>query len=442
MDATGPKKSSNVAVFLTILAVIIVALFAMGIIPRMMGQQELKKSYEATVGAIPEVQTIIAKPASHQESIVLPGNIGAILYTTIYARVDGYLKERLVDIGDHVKRGQLLAVIDTPTIDQQLAQARADLKKAQAQELSSEAALKQSMAQELEAKAEIDKAKADVAYATITTQRWTNLCERGAVSQQSRDEKARYLGTSSAQLQANKEADEAAKAAVKAAQANVKAAKAQVIAMQADVKRLEAQVGFQKVLAPFEGVITLRKVDPGALITQGSGSSNLELYQMAKLDKLRIYVSVPQRVSRYLKNGMKTKILVSEYPERQFDGVVTNVSGALDPNTRTRQTEIHMDNPDHALLPGMYADVQIVGLREAPWIRVAGTCLVARTDGQYVVTVVNGKAHFQPITIGRDFGSEVEIVTGLKGEEQVIVSPNDDLREGDPVKAIAALSAT
>lgn len=444
MDATGPAPGkhspSTVVIFLIVLAAIVIGLFATGIIPRLAGRAELKKSYEATVGAIPEVQTIISKPASHEESLVMPGNIGAILYTTIYARVDGYLKKRLVDIGDHVKPGQLLAVIDTPTIDDQLAQATADLKKSQAQELSAEAALKQSNAQALSAKAEVAKGQADVDYSTVTAKRWQNLCARGAVSEQSRDEKVRYLGTSTAQLEAYKEQYQAAQAAVKAAESNVQAAKAQVVAMKADVARLTAQQGFQKVYAPFEGVITLRKVDPGALITQGSTTSNTELYQMAQLDKLRIYVSVPQRVSRYLKPGMKANILVSEYPERKFSGVVTNVSGALDPNTRTRQTEIHMNNPDHALLPGMYADVQIIGVREAPWIRVAGTCLVARPDGQFVVTVVDGKARFQKVTIGRDFGSEVEIVTGLSGNEQVIVSPNDDLRDGDPVKPIAALS--
>lgn len=438
MPARADRGSTRI--FIAAIGAVIIVLFLVGVIPRIIGQQELKKAYEETVGAIPEVGTIIAKPADHQESMTLPGNIGAMQYATIYARVDGYLKSRSVDIGDHVKAGQVLAVIDTPTIDQQLAQAKADYQKAKAQELASESSLKEAEAQEMAARAEVEKAVANVKFSTVTAQRWENLVARGAVSVQSKDEKVRFLGTTTADLEAAKQSDKAAQYQVKAAQSNVSAAKAQVLAALADVKRLEAKQGFKNVTAPFDGVITVRKVDPGALITEGSSSSNLELFQMAKLDKLRIYISVPQRVARYLKPGMEADILVPEFPERKFVGKVTNVSGALDPNTRTRQTEIRMDNLDHALLPGMYADVKVSGLREAPWIRVAGTCLVARPDGQFVAVVKDGKVHFQPVSIGRDYGSQVEIRTGLEGNEQVIISPNDDLRDGDPVKATPAQS--
>jgi membrane fusion protein, multidrug efflux system len=236
-------------------------------------------------------------------------------------------------------------------------------------------------------------------------------------------------------LEAKKASAAAADDQVNVAKANMNAAKAAVMANAANVKRLQAKQGFQRVVAPFDGVITVRKVDQGALITEGSQSSNLELYQMGKLDRLRVYVSVPQRIARYLKTGESAELLVPEYPDRKFIATVTNVSGGLDPNTRTRQTEIQIDNPDHALLPGMYAEVKISGLREAPWIRVAGTCLVARPDGEFVVVIKDGKAHYQPVTIGRDYGSECEIRTGLEGNEVVIVSPNDDLKEGDPVQA-------
>lgn len=437
MNQYGEKRHNGVLILLSVIAAVGVVLFLVGFLPRMAEKKELKESYEETVGAIPVVQTVLAKPAENAETMILPSNIGAILYATIYARVDGYLKERYVDIGDTVKKGQLLAVIDTPTLDEQVAQAVADLEKAKAQEKSSEAQLTEAKAQAKAAHAEVTEAEANVLYTTVTATRWENLYARGAVSEQSRDEKVRMRDTSTPRLAAKRYDADAADDQVKVAQSNVKAAKAAVLAQMANVKRLQAKQGFQKVYAPFDGVITARKVDPGDLITEGSGSQNLELFQMAKLDKLRIYVGVPQRVARYLKNGEKAQILVPEFPERNFIGTVTNVSGGLDPNTRTRQTEIQMDNPDHALLPGMYAEAKITGVRETPWITVAGTCLIARPDGQFVAVIDNGKARFQQVSIGRDLGSEVEIRTGLKGNEVVIISPNDDLREGELVQAAA-----
>lgn len=436
MMETDLKKApkSSIAIVLIVLAAIVGVVFVIGVLPRIAQKKELESAHAETVGAIPIVHTIAAKPAAAQETLTLPGNIGAIQYATIFARVDGYLKERTVDIGDKVKAGQLLAVIETPTVDEHLNQTKADLGEAQAALLSSQAQLKEAIAKVATANADIEKCKANNNYAAVTAKRWQNLCVRGAVSQQSRDEKVRSLESTGAELEAAKANEKAAEAQVAAAQSNVKVAQSGVIAKKAAVSRMGAEQGFQRVLAPFDGVITLRKVDPGALITQGSQSSNLELYQMAKIDRLRIYVSVPQRVARYLKTGMTADVLVSEYPDRKFTGVVTNVSGALDPNTRTRQTEIRIDNRDEALLPGMYAQVRITALRDAPWIRVPGTTLVSRPQGQFVVVVRDGKAEYQPITIGRDFGDEVEIKTGLKGDERVVISPTDDLINGEPVK--------
>lgn len=430
-----PKKGpGGIIIFLILLVVGLGGLFAVGLLPRLERKTELKEMHDETVGAIPHVRTITSRPAALSESITLPGNIDAILYTTIYARVDGYLTSRLVDIGDSVKKGQLLARIDTPTVDDALAQSRADLLEAVAQLDTQKANLKESQAKELTAEADVERSKANVAYTTVTAKRWQDMAERGTVSQQSRDEKVRSLDVSTAELAAQNANLKAAQSAVEAAKAAVRQAQANVAAKQADVDRLTAEQGFQKVYAPFDGVITARKVDPGALITKGSQSTNLELYQMAKIDTLRIYVSVPQRIARYLVTGMKAKVNVPEFPERLFEGTVTNVSGALDPNTRTRMTEVKIDNKDHALLPGMYAEVTVSTARQSPWIRVPGTTIVTRTDGLYVVVVENGKAHYQAVQIGRDFGDEVEIRIGLKGNEKVIVSPSDDLREGETVQ--------
>lgn len=435
-------RVAGVVVLVVAIVLILVALFVVGVIPRMARHDELNKMHAETVGAVPVVHTVTAHPARHTESVTLPGNIGAIQYTTIYARVDGYLKSRLVDIGDSVKGGQLIAEIDTPTVNDALDQSKADLLEAKAGYENSVAQLKEDNAKVVTAQADVEKAKTNLEYATVTAKRWQDMCIRGSVSQQHRDEKVRLLDATTADLKAQEANLKAAQAQVDVGKAEVKQAKAKVLAKMADVQRLTDEQSFQKVYAPFDGVITLRKVDPGALITKGSMTSSLELYQMAKIDTLRVYVNVPQRISRYMKPGMSAQVVVPEFPERNFVGTVTNVSGALDPNTRTRQTEIKIDNKDHSLLPGMYAEIKVSTLREEPWIRVPGTTLVTKTTGMYVIVVKDSKAHYQQITIGRDFGDEVEVRTGLEGGELVVVSPSDDLREGEPVESKAVPDST
>jgi RND family efflux transporter MFP subunit len=419
---------------LVVLVLIIGGLFALGFFPRIEQARDLTKAHKETVDAIPVVQVITAEPAANQESVVLPGNIGAIQYTTIYARVDGYLKSRLVDIGDHVKKGQLLAEIDTPTVDEKVAQGRADLLEAKATLIKDQASVKEAEAKQDQAAAEVIRAKANNTFADVTANRWKNMAVRGAVSLQSRDEKSRSFDATTADVQVAEADLKAAKSQVAVTKSQIEVAKANITAKSANLQRLLADQGFKRVLAPFDGIITLRKVDAGALITQGSQSTSLELYQMASIDNLRIYVNAPQRVARYLHPGLEAVVNVPEFPERKFIGKVTNVSGGLDPNTRTRQTEIRITNAEHLMLPGMYAEVQMTGVRESPWIRVPGTTIVTKTDGLFVVVVRDGKAHYQLVSLGRDYGDEVEIRVGLAGGEKVVVSPSDDLQEGDPVQ--------
>ncbi len=434
------RQSGGIWIVLCVIGAIFALLLVVGVLPRIWKNKELSKMAAETVGAIPPVRTVTAKVAPFDESGVLPGNIGAIQYATIYARVDGYLKSRLVDIGDHVKSGQLLAEIDTPTVDQELEQALADLAQARAQVVSSLANLKEAQAQDVAARAQVEKADADKEYAAVTARRWENMASRGAVTLQSRDEKVRALSAQIANLKAAQAQNKAADQAVEAARSEVDVARALVTAKLAVVKRFQVQKSFKYVTAPFDGVITLRKVDPGQLITAGSQSTALELFQMAQIDHLRIYVNAPQTVSRYLTSGLPADVLVPEFPERVFPGVITNVSGALDPETRTRQTEIHVDNPDHSLLPGMYAQVKITAPRVEPWIRIPSTAIVPRGDGMSVVVADGGKVHYQKVLIGRDFGDDVEIRDGLKGGQLVVVSPAVDLREGEAVKPTPYIS--
>jgi RND family efflux transporter MFP subunit len=211
--------------------------------------------------------------------------------------------------------------------------------------------------------------------------------------------------------------------------------RANVVAKQAQLNKYKAQQSFKFVVAPFDGVIVNRKVDQGALITAGSQSTTQELFQLAKLDVLRTYVNVPQSLSRYLKPGQDAEVSVSSYPERTFTGKVTNVSGALDPQTRTRQTEIKIDNLDHSLLPGMYAQIKLTVERPENWVQVPSDAVIPRDNSLEVAVVRDGKAHYQKVVLGRDFGDMIEIKDGLADKEVVILSPADDLREGDPVES-------
>lgn len=432
--------TGNMRAFLLVLGCIIIVLLVIGVIPKLMERRELADRSIQLGSEIPVVQTVVVTPAPFEESVTLPSNIGAMQYATIYARVDGYLKSRMVDIGDHVKTGQLLAQIDTPTIDQEIAQAKADVAEARAQLASAQATTKETQAKEETAEAGVKRAEADQSFAAVTADRWVNMSSRGAVSLQSRDEKTKALAAQTATLEAAQALKRAAKQAVASAVAQVNVAKAMVAAKLAALAKYEVQQSFKYVRAPFEGVITARKVDPGDLITAGSMAQNTELLQMAKLDILRIYVDVPQAISRYLERGQAAELFVTGFPERTFKGTVTNVSGALDPQTRTRQTEVKIGNPDHVLLPGMYAQVKLTVHRPEAWVRIPSNAVIPRGVDLEVVVVKNGKAHYQKVVLGRDFGDELEIKAGLDGNETVILSPEDDLREGDRVKPASSAS--
>lgn len=424
----------NMRVFLLVVVCIIGGLFLIGFIPKLGERKELASRAVRLGSELPVVQTVTVQPAPFEESATLPGNIGAMQYATIYARVDGYLKNRVVDIGDHVKENQIIAEIDTPTVDEEIAQAKADLAEARARFVSSEADLDQAKAEDETAAAQIRRVEADQKFAAVTADRWVNMASRGAVSLESRDEKNRSLAAENASLEAAKAQKLAADQAMAAKAAQVKVAESGIQAKLANLSKYQAQQSFKYVRAPFEGVITARKVDPGALITAGSQMETTQLFQMAKLDVLRIYVNVPQVFSRYLEPGQKAELFTSSYPERTFRGHVTNVAGALDPQTRTRQTEIKIENLDHALLPGMYAQVKLTVHRPEPWVRVPSNAVIPHGDDLEVIVVQDGKTHYQKVVPGRDFGDEIEIKAGLPGGSVVVVSPPDDLREGDAVK--------
>jgi multidrug efflux pump subunit AcrA (membrane-fusion protein) len=425
-------------------------LLAFGILPRIKRHKKIMDASQAIKDNVPTVEVITARQAPPISELALPGNIEAIQTTSISARANGYLCRWYADIGDRVKAGQLLAEIDTPEIDQQLQQTRANLAQAQANLSQAEANLRQAIT--------------NMEYTRVTYERWRYLASQHVVSDQDRDQ--------------TWEAYNAAKATVDAMRANVNVARAAIAANEANVRQLMALEGFKRIYAPFAGIISARNVEVGSLITAGSGSnvgafasnaSNISapisssatgatptgvmipgrgaaqispgvpsagggLFQIARIDTLRIYINVPQTFSNWIKPGQKVEINVREFPQDKFAGKIARTTSALDPASRTLLVETQTPNPDNKLLPGMYATVKLsVGQTEPP-IRIPATALVIRADGPQVVTVTKDKnAHFQKVVIGRDYGNELDILSGIEPGATLILNVTDALHDGASV---------
>jgi RND family efflux transporter MFP subunit len=317
--------------------------------------------------------------ATAPEEVSLPGNIQPFTDAAIFARTTGYLKSRRADIGSRVRKGQVLAEIDTPEIDQQLLQARADLASAQA----------------------------NARLAKTTADRYEDLIKTDSVSRQDLDN----------------------------AQGNFEAKQAAVMAAEANVKRLEALHEFRIVYAPFDGVITARNTDIGALI--GNGASAKELFHIAAVDRLRIYVNVPQTYTQAIHAGTEADIEIQNLPGRTFKGKLARTAQSIDETSRTLLTEIDLDNPGGVILPGSFAQVHLKLPTDAQTFRLPVNTLIFRAAGMRVGVVKNGTVSLVPVTIGRDFGTSVEIVSGLAGSESVVVNPPDSLADGQSV-AVAA----
>src|SRR5580693_1028971 len=357
---------------------VVVGLVISGILPRIHARASLDK--ETAEMAIPTVSVVHPKRGAPTQEVVLPANVQAYIDAPIYARTNGYLKTWYVDIGAHVKAGQLLAEIDTPEVDQQLRQARADLATSEAN---------------------LDLSK-------ITNDRYAGLLQSDSVSKQDAD---------------NAAGDFAAK-------------KATVQSAQANVKRLEELQAFEKIYAPFNGVISARNTDIGALIDSGSsGGSRTELFHIVQPDKLRVYVSVPQVYSQAAKPGQEADLVLPEFPGRVFPGTLVRTAQAIDQNTRTLLVEIRVDNPTGTLFSGAYAEVHLKLPNATSAFILPVNALLFRSVGLRVAAVTDGKhAELKAITLGHDFGSEVEVVAGLTGEESIVVNPPDSLVSGEEVR--------
>jgi len=371
----GPGRRTGILVAAAALAALALLIYS-GIHSRAAAESRLKQRTEEA--AIPIVSAVFPREGAPTQEIVLPGNTQAFSDAPIYARTSGYLKRWYFDIGAHVQRGQLLAEIETPEVDQQLQQARADL----------------------------DTAQANLNIAKITAARWQDLVSTGSVSQQETDQ----------------------------AVSNLSAVKAAAESSAANVRRLEQLQAFEKVYAPFDGIITARNTDIGALIDAGASAQPKELFHIAATRTLRVYVAVPEVYSRAARSGAPAALTLDEFPGQTFHGILVRNANSIDVASRTLLVEVDVDNPTGQLLPGAYVFVHLKLPDETRSVTIPSNTLIFRKEGLQVGLVRNGKADLIPVKIGRDYGSSVEIVSGLQPTDAVIVDPSDSLVAGMPVR--------
>jgi RND family efflux transporter MFP subunit len=388
-------------------ALLLAALLAVSILPRLAREREALATVRESPVTHPVVSIVHPEKGQPAAELMLPGNIEPLYSANIYARANGYVDRRNVDIGSKVKAGQVLAVISSPEVDQQLQQANAALGQ-------SEAALQQ-------ANAALDQAKANAELARLTKERDLPLGAQRAISRQIVDE---AVQTYSARV-----------ADVAAAEANIVAARANVEANRANVARLEQMQSFERLTAPFDGVITERNVERGDLVNGGSAIAGKPLFAIAQSCTVRVQVDVPQSQAVNIRDGQKASLHVRERMGRVYTGTVVRTASALNDAARTMLTEVQVDNKDGSLLPGMYAQVTFTIPQGRTSFVIPTSALVINHSGTRVVTVnESGKIHFVPVTIGRDMGTLVEILGGLDGTESIVGSPSDLLQEGQPVE--------
>jgi multidrug efflux system membrane fusion protein len=332
---------------------------------------------ETDAVAVPNVAVVHPQSEPGNDELVLPGNLQAFTESPIFARTNGYLLRWYKDIGSQVKKGELLALIDTPEVDQELSQARANR----------------------------EQINAALGLAKISNDRWATLLKSDSVSQQEADQQA----------------------------SGYQQAVANLAASDANVRRLEELESFKNVYSPFSGVLTKRNVDPGALINSGSAAGR-EMFDIALVDPLRVYVSVPQAYAPTIKVGMKANVTLQEFPGQKFLGTVVRTADAIDPATRTLNTEVDVPNKDGKLLPGSFGQVHFATGNSIPRITIPVNAMLFRAQGPQVAVVDNeSKVRLRPINIGRDFGATLEILGGLEVSDRVIINPSDSLEEGQKV---------
>jgi len=369
------KRSGSLPLILTIVAGLAVGGY---FVMRPSQTEKTEESKEAEVSGVQVVHVVHPKPDSVIAEIALPGSTQSFTDTPIYARTNGYLKSWFFDIGAHVKKGDLLAEIDTPEVDRQLEQARA----------------------------EVENAKANLDLSQITAKRSVQLLKSSTISHQEADQASSDLSSKTALLESAK----------------------------ANVRRLEKLQSFEKVYAPFAGVITTRSTDVGALIQSGDTSNAKELFHMVDTHILRVYISVPEVYTSAARTGEKVEVTLDSLPNEKFTGTLVRNSEAIDPQSRTLNAEADIENPDGRLLPGAYASVRLKVASSSGAVTIPANTLLFRSEGLQVGVARDGKVKLVPVTIGQDMGNTVEVVAGLTTKDALILDPSDSLTDGAPVQ--------
>src|SRR6202011_4585430 len=380
-DGGAGKHSRKSWFVLAITVIAVAALLMSGIWSRVKARNTLNT--ETAQAAVPAVSVVSPKQTAPTDEIILPGNVQPFITSPIYSRTNGYLKKWYFDIGAQVKQGQLLALIETPEVDQQLQQARSNLL----------------------------PAPANLELTSITKTRYQGLLKSNAVSQQDVDNAVGTYNANSAIVEADKAA----------------------------VEQYSALVSFEKIYAPFDGVITARNTDIGDLINSGSSSNvKTDLFHIAQPGKLRVYVNVPEEYSQGIKSGMTADLSLAEFPGRRFQGKLVRTAEAINVTTRTLLVEIDVDNPTGALLTGSYAEVHLKVPTQASTYLLPVNTLIFRSEGLQVGVVKNGNVALTTVTPGHDLGNQIEIVAGLKPEDQVVIIPPDSIVTGQKVQILQA----
>jgi RND family efflux transporter MFP subunit len=375
----GGQRFRHIGRYALILLVLAILLGVWGIASRVSSRDKLGR--ETAAQAVPAV--IVQKPrrGPPSEELTLPGSVQAFVEAPIYARTSGYLRMWYTDIGDPVKKGQLLAEIDTPEVDQQYRQAQADFATAQA----------------------------NANLAKITDVRWRGLLANEAVSQQDADTRAGQAAAS----------------------------EATAASAQANVARLRELESFKRVVAPFDGVVTARNTDIGALINSGESAGN-GLFRVASMYKLRVYADVPEPYAPHMKPGIDVQLRFNEHPGKDYPAALVRTAQALDPNLRTLRVELQVDNSQGELFPGSYSEIHFKLPGSSSTWRIPATALIFRSEGLQVAVIgPDGHARLKRILEGRDFGTEVEVLSGISGDDQIIINPPDSLSDGGAVRIAA-----
>jgi len=405
--APPPHKRSH-AGFLILLFLVGAALAAAVVFElskRRTADRALVSTIAETAASAPIVNVGRVHPAPAQSTVEFPCQTQAMVETPVYARADGYVRQRPRDIGDRVKKGDLLFEIETPELDQQIEQANA--------------ALAQSKATLQQDEANLAAAQSNLKLADVTAKRWKNLSDKGVFSRQDLDEKVAAL--------------ELAQANVKSAQENIRAAQSAINASQANLQRLEELKSFDRLTAPFDGVVTFRntQADIGTLITAGNTASSRELMRIAQIDTLRVYVTIAQTYAPLVHAGLPAELVVDELPGRAFHTKVDSIAHAVDESSRTMLALLFVKNENEALLPGMYAKARFSLPHAVNALMLPADALLLPKEGpQAAIVGPDRRVHFQKITLGRDYGSEIEVLSGLSDGDLVVLSPTDAVREG------------